>query len=327
MTLWERYEAEIRNAGLTKKRRDKLKLMFDTCQRAINLDKATRQDIEKFVNELHSGKFCKLDGSEYSGSTKSDLKKFLKAFYKWLKGENTYYPKEVAWIKTRISKDEKPKEKDVISVQEVRQLANSFSKIDLKVLTLMLFDSGFRIAEMLSAKKQDLSWENYQDGDSCFWIKCNSSKTEQRKVPIPIFTEDLQAFFNSSQMKAKKDSELLFDVSYEYYLQTLKAKGKELLKKKITPHALRHSSASLYAKELNGNAMSIAQRYGWSFSSKELATYIRRSGAYHKDTPKLVFHNENVKLREEMEQLRAKYDRLFKAVESFKSIQSLAKSR
>lgn len=306
--LWNEFENHLLNQGVTQKRVHKLKSMFSIAEREFDKDftKATRKHIERFVTALHRNTFKKVDGTNFSGSTKSDLKKFLKQFYKWLKGDNEFYPKEVSWIKSRISKDELPTERPVLNINEVNILANSFNKIEFRLLVLLLFDSGFRIQEMLSVKKKDIAWEEYDENQKCFWINCNESKTEKRKIPVPLFTEDLKAFCNSSYYQSLKDDELVFNISYPYFLRQLKDNSERLLKVKISPHALRHSSATHYAREYDGNMNLLAERYGWSYSSKELRTYIRRSGAYQKAGAKKVFTNEVMRIREENETLKDK---------------------
>jgi integrase len=315
--IWEKYYHNLLNAGVTKTRIDKLFLMFKTAARGLNkrYDEASRDDIEAFITRLHTNKFKKKNGEEFSGSTKSDIKKFLKQFYKWLKGNNEIYPSEVAFIHTKIAKDERPEERPVLSILEVRKLAAAFDKPELQLMTLLLFDSGFRIQEMLSMRKKDLTYEQYEDTKKCFWLSCNESKTMTRKIPVPLFTEDILTFYNSNWFIQKKDDSPLFDVSYPYYSTAIKINGEKLFKKSISAHALRHSSATYYAKELNGNVMAICQRYGWSFSSKEVALYVRRSGAYQKDTAKVIVSNELVKVREDYEKLKAETEELRKQLQ------------
>ena len=225
-------------------------------------------------------------------------------------GDNEFYPREVSWIKSRIRKDEQPEEKPVISVKEAKTFANSFGKIEYRTLILMLFDSGFRIQEMLSVKKKDLTWERFQEDENCFWIMCNESKTLTRKVPIPLFTEDIQAFYNSSYYTSLQEDELIFKISYSNILNYFKNHSQKLFKKSISPHSLRHSSATYYSKEYDGNMNLIASRYGWSFSSKELKTYIRRSGAYEKQGVKKIYENEVVTLRKKVKELEVKMDKM-----------------
>ncbi|MFH1916859.1 MAG: tyrosine-type recombinase/integrase [Nanoarchaeota archaeon] len=316
--LWLSFKRRyIQNKGLTKLRIDKLLQMYGTCNRGIGkpLDQANREDIERFVDALHEDRFVQVDGDPYSGSSKSDIKKFLKQFYKWLRGDGEFFPPEVRWIKTNIGKDEKPKEKPVINKEEALLLAKRFTKTQYRILTLLLFDSGFRISEMMSVKKRNITFDAYDDQhNKCFWVTCTESKTELRTIPVPLFTKELSDYFNSTAYNTLDDDAELFNISYECFNKMLKRYSVELFNKKVSPHALRHSSATLYSRLLDGNMNEIAQRYGWSLASQELKTYIRNSGAYQKSTAKKVYSNEVLKLRDENVSMREELDAIKKAL-------------
>ena len=150
-------------------------------------------------------------------------------------------------------------------------------------------------------------------------MQCNESKTEKRKIPIPLFTEDLKAFSNSSYYQNLKDDDIIFKISYDYFLRKIKENSIRLFNDKkdekkpkvvISPHALRHSSATYYAREFDGNMNLLAERFGWTYSSRELRTYIRRSGAYQKAGAKKIFTNEVMKIKEEMAMLKEQYDEI-----------------
>lgn len=305
-SLWDKYEASALNKGLTAKRISKLKLMYNTVKRGISKDlsKVKREDVEEFITRLHRNEFKKENGEPYSGSSKSDVKKFLKQFYKWLKGDDEYYPKEVSWLRVAISKDEKPQEKPVLTLEEINKVANKFTKIEYKILFLLLFDSGFRIGEMVSVRKRDLTFDSFQDEDKCFWVYCPSSKTIARKVPIPLFTEDIKQFVGSSYYMALENDDLIWPMSYNAINGTIKYACNKAIGKNISPHALRHSSATYYSRVFDGNMNLIAERYGWSFDSKELKTYIRRSGVYQKIGAKKVYDNQLIRLQKEIDKLK-----------------------
>jgi len=301
-----RFENHCLNEGLSNRRLCKLRNSYKTVLRGLNgrnICSISRIELEEFINKLNRNEFKSLDGLNYSGNTKSDTKKFIKQFWKWYKGNNEFYPVEVMWIKTRISKDEKPIEKEVMSFNDAVSLANAFEKIEYKLLTLVLFDSGFRISEMLSVRKKDLTWEEYDGTKKCFWIKCNISKTYVRKIPIPLFTEDIQQFCNSTYFKGLLDEELLISKRYSTVRKILDERAQKILHRRITPHLFRHSSATFYARELDGDTLKLAHRYGWSLSSDELKTYVRMSGAYERASAKKVYENETGKLKERIGEL------------------------
>jgi len=305
--IWKRYEDHSLNEGLSKKRIDKLKYMYLMILRGLkdkDLNKVTRQDIELFLNKLNRNEYKKLNKDNYTGTSKSDIKKFMRRFWKWLIGNDEYYPQEVAWIKSRISKDERPEPKEVISINELQKIASNVSIPEYKAFFLILFDSGFRIDEFMSITKQDITWEEYDNKQKCFWVKCNRSKTQLRKVPIPLFTEDIKDFVNGVYFRSLNDSDLICPKNYDAIRKILERTSTKVIGKHITPHCLRHSSATYYAKALEGDMIAICQRFGWSLSSDEAKTYIRMSGAYEKATAKKVYSNKTEDLEEEVKQLR-----------------------
>lgn len=309
--LWVDFENKLLNKQISKRRLKKLRTMYNAASRGLDLMTADRHEIEDFLNQLNRNQFKQQDKTPYSGSTKSDIKKFLKQYYKLMEGDDEFYPKKVSWIRVAISKDEKPLEKAVISQEEAIKLANSFQKPEFRMLSLMLFDSGFRIEEMLSVKKKDLTFEPFDDANKCWWIKCSQSKTEIRTVPIQLFTEEINNLVNTSYYQSLKDDDLIFgNVSYPSYLSSLKLASIKLFGKHLTPHALRHSSATLYASLYEGDMIQLANRYGWSYSSNELKTYIRRSRTFHKIGAKKVFSSELLKLKEENTRIMQRLDHL-----------------
>jgi len=299
--LWVKFENHALNEGLSENRIKKLKTMFNLISKYVDLAKADRPKLEKFIFKLNRNDLKRENGENYSGSTKADVKKFLRQFFKWYKGDNETYPKEVSWIKTRIPKEEIPKEKPIIDIKDLVKLSQRFSKPELQILTLLLFDSGFRIQEMQSCLKKDLTWEEFDDGESCWWIKCNKSKTYARKIPIPLFTSSINAWVNSTEFKAKGQNDPLVKFSYTKFLQNLGIYSKEIIGEKLSCHCLRHSSATYYAKEYAGNVPQLAQRFGWSFDAKELKTYVRMSGSFNKLGAKVSHQNKLTELTKKLD--------------------------
>lgn len=315
--LWEKYQSFLLGQALTKKRIKKLLQMFKVVDRGMKkpMNKASRNDIEKFVADLQNNKIKRKDGKEYSGNSKADVRRFLKQFYKWYLGDNEFFPKEVAWIKRNVAKDEQPEEKPTVTLQQIKEIANKFQKQQFKILTLLLFDSGFRISEMLSVRKKDLTWEDADEKNKCFWIYCRESKTFTRKIPITLFTEDIQEFYNSSYYGSLKQEDLLFNVNYFSYVKSLRNASMKVIGKRIVPHALRHSSATFYSSYYKGNMQMVADRFGWTYDSKQLKLYIRRSGVYQKDSVKVAFENETGELKKQLEEHEDKLKKMQKALD------------
>ena len=61
----------------------------------------TKQDIQDFIRKLKDDVIVSAwTQKPYSETTKASMKKVVRKFWKHLKGENTYFPKEVDWITT-----------------------------------------------------------------------------------------------------------------------------------------------------------------------------------------------------------------------------------
>lgn len=309
--LWTRYESHCYNKGLTENRIAKLKTMFNMVTRGLKvpLSQADEDDIRDFVNRLHRDDFTKQRGGAYSGSTKADAKKFLKQFFKWYEGERDQYPDKVIWLSTSIPKDEKPEEKRVIEFDELHEIAQSMPRAEYKALCYILFDSGFRIGEMLSVKKKDLEMDEYGEGE-CWWIRCRESKTKPRRVPIPLFTSEVNEFAQSGYYKALSSGEDLIQSNYPAILKIIKDRSQDILDEEITPHNFRHSSATYYAKELDGDVFQLCERYGWEYGSDEAKTYVRRSGINQKRAAEKVVNNKLSETNQRVDELEAEKEEL-----------------
>lgn len=304
--LWTRFETHLHNEGLTEVRRRKLKTMFLVVERGLDLERADKAAIEEFVGRLNRGTFKRKNGKPYSGSSKSDIQKFLKQFYRWYRGDGEFYPKEVSWIKARINKDERPKEKPVVTEAEVRKLAAQFTNTADQIQVLLLFDSGFRANEMRSVEKQDLELRKVEGMGDAWFLTCRKSKTYPRTVDVELFHEDLTLFANSAYYQSLKPGDKLFTTGKSSFYKGIVYHSQKLFgpKRRITEHALRHSSASLYAGIYQGDRVKLAERYGWSYSAKELDTYVRRYSHRQRESVKIVVANELDKLRAQLEELR-----------------------
>lgn len=320
---WSDFHLYLVNKGTTARRIQKMHYVFHLVFEYINkpIAKIDKEDIQSFVSDLHADKFTKNDGSPYSGSYKADLKKFLKYYFKFFSGDDEHYPKLVSWIKTNIAKDEKPKDKPTLSLQEVQELAKQFTSPIKKIALLLFFDSGFRMDELESVTKEKLTYEPFDDDESCFWIECTRSKTAIRKIPVNLFTEDLQLYYNSIDYQSLKPGDKLFKISFPRFRYDIKRLAKKSIFKnrpedadRLCFHALRHSSATYYANKVGLTEFQMCLRYGWTIGSQEARTYVRRGTSYQKNSAKQVFRGELDRIRKDLDEERKRRAELEKKI-------------
>lgn len=130
-----------------------------------DLENATSEQIERLVlaienNEVRSRLLKKVNGclqpsqDVLSPQYKADLKGTIKKFYKWLQGNNRVYPELVAWIDTFVQHKEIP----ALTEQEIATLLEQAESTLDRALLQVLFDGGFRIAELLNVRLRHVSF-------------------------------------------------------------------------------------------------------------------------------------------------------------------------
>ena len=162
-----------------------LERFLNALDKKVILDKATRQDIEHAM--------AKVEASEYADETKSQIKVVTKAFYKHRLGEDLYYPKIVAWIKS-AKKSKRMLPEDILSEEEILRMIDAANNDRDKAITALLFDSGIRMGELMSLRVKDVDLS-----EKLAHITVNG-KTGMRRIPImfsvPYVTRYLESIKN-----------------------------------------------------------------------------------------------------------------------------------
>jgi integrase len=263
-------------------------------------DSVTQADMEGVIEGLENNKYKReikdkkgriLRSSNLAHSTKLDYKKTLRKFYKWLLGDNDHYPELVDWIDTFDIEKEIP----ALRREEIERLAEALKLRD-KAILMFLFDSGARAAEFLNITIGDLT-----KVDNSFKARIAFSKTKPRTIHLPICSKYLELWLQES--KEKDEHNYLFPISYEALRRMLYRVGKKVLNKRVTPHILRHSSATYYANLLK-SPYKLCYRYGWSMASQMPKRYIDREGIIEEETPDLVRVNDISKLEKQNQDLK-----------------------
>jgi integrase len=269
-----------------------------------------QQDMEAFILRLESDQILSACGKAFSLATKADIKKAIKKFWKWKDGNNRTYPDLVVWI------DSSDPVKDVpaLSRGEIEQMIDQTASKRDKALLMVLFDSGARVEELLNVrlKPEHLFWK---EETGCYMVRLEFSKTKPRTISLPLSSRLLKSWLEVHPAKTNPQS-LLFPLTYGNLRMLVHRIGQRVLSKRVTPHMLRHSSATFYANKLK-NRYKLCYRYGWAMSSDMVDRYLDREGLMEEETASIVKGDElamasrqSQGLKEELSILRESYSEL-----------------
>lgn len=243
-------------------------------------DTITDKEMERFILDLEDGILKTTKGQPYAKETQVVIKKMYKKFYKWLLGNGEIVPPIVRWIDTSIDL----KEYHAISKEQVENIVNlytsttSFNMIRNRALIMLLFDSGVRADELLNIRLSHLSFENDN-----YKIRVEFSKTMKRTISLPYAKQYIDAWLDIHPQRTEPLAQL-FPMNYEQLRAVIKRAGKTI-GVNITPHSLRHSSATFWCKHLK--QYELCYRFGWSMSSKMPQRYIDREGLEQENVNKI----------------------------------------
>ena len=282
--------------GKTVLKKAKKKIGPATCLKYLNalpklclvlgksLNEVTQKDMESFIGDLECDKIATRKGKPYSDETKVGIKKAIKKFWKWKDGDNRVYPKLVEWIDTYIE----PKDFPALSRAEIEKLVENSASPRDRALLMVLLDAGPRIEELLNVrlKKEHLVWKEEL---GCYVMRLEFSKTKPRTISIPLCTKYITDWLEVHPARGNPRAQL-FPMTYGSVRMLLGRTGRRVLSKRVTPHMLRHSSATFYASKLT--RYQLCYRYGWAMSSKEVDRYIDREGLLEENTATAVRTDE-----------------------------------
>lgn len=255
----------------------------------------TEQDIDDFRLRLKDDKITREDGKPFKPSVKRDIEqKFLKTLLKFLDKEK---------LSLFSCEYKEHTEIEALNRDEINKVVAQLPIRD-KVIWQVLFDSGARIDEFMHIRFKDIDIESLEkNGYYKVWIR--KSKTIPRCIGLTLkeSTDILKAWLDLNKDKLGTE-EPLVKLSYQHISSRLKDVGKRILGKRVYPHLLRHSSASLYCSMLSH--YQLCKRYGWSMNSDMPAVYIDRQGIEEDTINKKVVKEENVSLLTELNSLKEK---------------------
>ena len=196
----------------------------------------------------------KIEQSKYSEWSKKDFKVAIKCFYKWLGGGEDY-PENVRWIRANVRNAKHKLPEELLTEDEVKALSDQAEHPRDKALVQVLYESGCRIAELLTLRIRNVSFDDYGA------ILRVSGKTGDRRVRIVASAPTLASWLdihpkrNDSECplwlsRASRTKLLPFNYSTANVLLRRLAK-KAGIRKRVNPHLFRHSRATALGKQIN----------------------------------------------------------------------------
>ena len=240
--------------------------------KGVNINKATKQDIEKAMARINT-----LKQSEW---TKSNIKVVLKAWFRHVLGDDYFYPKQVAWIKASVKMQSKLLPEDILTEDEILRMLKSAKSVRDRAIIALLFDAGVRAGELLGMKRKDVDLSGEMGH-----ITVNG-KTGMRRVPIKFSTKYLGQYLDL--INDYKPGDPLWQAGGVHVNKGVpldrgglsmilkRAANGANIGKRMYPHLFRHSRASNYANKLTEQQLKAF--FGWTGDSKMTATYVHLSG-------------------------------------------------
>jgi integrase/recombinase XerD len=247
----------------------------------------TKKDIENIVAEINN--------SDFSEWTKRDYRIVLKRLMKFireregnvfLKGQ---YPLEVSWLSSTMKKTRKKLPKELLTIDDIKKLADFTLNLRDKAFIFFLYESGARIGEILNIKLSDIEFDEYgarvtlfgKTGSRVIRVIASAPAISNWITHHPTFdgrNKDVWLFCSLNRPAPGLQAE------YFYFNKLLRvAKKRAEFNKPVNPHHFRHSRATELAKKLT--EAQLCSYMGWKIGSKEAATYVHLSG---RDTDKAI---------------------------------------
>jgi integrase len=265
--------------------------LLDAFNHEVNILKATREDTVEAV--------AKIEGLRLEPVTKAKVKATLKFMFKHFNGEDLYYPKEIAWIRTTVRKEGKLMPSDLLSDEEIlKMLGNARNLRDVAIIAL-LADAPMRTHELLLLKRKNL----VIDTDQPYVIIPEDTKTGTRRIPLINSVPYLAQYLNAFKRLELDDPLFMHELwnedkrplNSDALRMMLKKVGKRAgIKKRIYPYLFRHTVITRYANKLS-NAQ-LEKVAGWRHGTDMHMTYEHLSDL---DVTKAVAKANGLKVSEE----------------------------
>ena len=217
---------------------------------------------------------AELQTRNYKNETIKEYRKALKKFFKWLKGEDW---KGLKVLRGDKKEDRKP---DVLSEDEILKMIESVEHPRDKAIIAVGYEAGLRIGELASLRIKNVTWNS--NGAK---VKVHG-KTGERQIPIVMAAPYLRRWLDLHPEKENPNAYVFVGIGtrtlgrpleYQTFRKIIKeAAIRAGIKKRVHPHILRHSRATVLANYLTEAQMNIF--FGWVQGSDVPRIYVHLSG-------------------------------------------------
>jgi integrase len=234
----------------------------------VKILKATREDVVKAV--------AKIELLNVNSETKGKIKATLKFMFKHFKGEDIYYPREIAWIKSSVKRESKLTPGDLLTEDEIsKMICNAKNVRDAAIISL-LADAPLRTHELVLLRRKHLVIDAAQP----YLVVPEDTKTGTRLIPLINSVPYLAQYLNLFGQIEAEDPLFMHELwnkerkpmNYGALRMMLKKVAQRAgIKKRIYPYLFRHGVITRYANKLS-NAQ-LEKVAGWIHGTNMHGTY------------------------------------------------------
>ena len=208
----------------------------------------TQEDIDNFFYEFCSGSFSKNNKPPSMASKKFCIISIKKLYGMVCQGKwENKCPEPIKKLKVPKKDDgglRSLKKEDLLTHKEIERMVHAADDIKWKALIKVLFETGFRVSELLSMTIKSV---NFEEKSTEAFVSINSSKTKKRTVLVIWSLPELRHWINEHPLNNNENAPLwlsrrsnaMCKRNVEYIIkQSAERAG---IRKRVYPHLLRHS--------------------------------------------------------------------------------------
>ncbi len=221
-----------------------------------------------------------IETNGYKVHTINDYRKALRKFFKWLKGEN--------WEGLKVLRGERKdnRKPEVLTEEEIMKMIEATKHPRDKAIIAVGYEAGLRIGELAGLQWKDVIWTDLGANIRVY------GKTGERVIPIvmaaPHLWKWMQNYPHYDPRRGKPDPNAFVFVNigapgygepmeYRALSKVIKKAAKRAgIDKRVYPHILRHSRATVLANYLTEAQMN--EFFGWVQGSDMPRVYVHLSG-------------------------------------------------